>query len=86
MEPWQYFSRKVHHAIQVQAAAQTFRQGLDQIKQCRNTGESRNADIHGSVMVKEFPEQSQQDQRDGQRVQEHEHRQRKLNDFGQSEV
>ena len=86
MEPWQYFSRKVHRAIQVQAAAQTFRQGLDQVKQRRNAGERRNADIDSSVMVKEFPEQGQQDQRDGQRVQKHENRQRKLNDFGQSEV
>ena len=82
VEPWQHPSRKPDGAIEMEAALQTCGQRFQEIEQGGNAGKCRNAHIYGSVMCKQFPKKRQQDQCDGKRIQEHQNRQRILDDFG----
>ena len=62
------------------------RQRPQQIVESRHQSQAGDPGVHSPVMVKEVAQQRQQDQGDGQRIQEHQHRHSVGDDGGQAHV
>lgn len=57
-----------------QRSVQPLRQGVQQIKKCSGQREADGSGIDGSIITEAPAEQRQQNQDNGQRIQEHQHR------------
>ena len=85
-EQWKEALCKFYCRIQVKQDLQFLRKGFEKVEQRGCPGTYCNPEIDFMVMVKMFSEQSQQDQGNGRRINEHQHRHRIPDDGGKSNV
>ena len=78
--------REGYQPFQMQRALQSGGQGLDQVEDRSQAGKGGDADIHHPVVVEQLSAQGQNDQGNGGRIQEHQHRQGVADDVGQAKV
>ena len=77
---------KVDRALQVQLANDRLGQRLEEVKQRGDEGEEGDGSINGAVMLEDAAQQTQQPQCDGQRIQQHQHRQGIIDDRVQAQI
>ena len=73
-------------SFQIKENRRFLRQGIEKVNSCRNGSKYGHPAVHDPVISKKAPKQRQQDQSDGQRIKEHEHRQGPGNDRIQAQV